>query len=114
MTNLKERLTPIQYKVTQENGTEPPFDNTYWNLEDDGIYVDIIDGTPLFTSKDKFDSGCGWPSFSKPIKEETILENTDDSLFMRRVEVRTSDSDSHRRNYIRKYWRFTLYEKSRS
>ena len=95
MENLKERLTDIQYRVTQENWTEPPFNNEYYNNEEDGIYVDIIDWTVLFTSLDKFDSGCGWPSFSKPINKEEILENNDDTLASRRVEVRSEKSDSH-------------------
>jgi len=92
---LKEKLTPIQYEVTQNNGTEPPFHNEYWNEFADGIYVDIISGKALFSSLDKYDAGCGWPSFTKPISEEDLVENTDTSHFMVRTEVRTKDSDSH-------------------
>lgn len=92
---LKERLTPMQYKVTQENGTEPPFRNEYWNEERQGLYVDVVDGTPLFTSKDKFDSGCGWPSFAKPIAEQEVDVALDTSHGMTRTEVRSSKSDSH-------------------
>jgi len=92
---LKDKLTPIQYEVTQNNGTEPPFHNEYWNEFADGIYVDIISGKPLFSSKDKYDAGCGWPSFTKPISEEDLVEKTDTSHFMVRTEVRTKESDSH-------------------
>ncbi len=92
---LREKLTPIQYKVTQENGTERAFENEYHDNEEDGIYVDIIDGTPLFSSRDKFDSGTGWPSFTKPISEENIAEYEDNWLFSRRTEVRSESSDAH-------------------
>ncbi|TRZ37833.1 peptide-methionine (R)-S-oxide reductase [Niallia circulans] len=92
---LKEKLTPIQYEVTQNNGTEPPFHNEYWNEFADGIYVDVISGKPLFSSNDKYDAGCGWPSFTKPIAEEDLVENTDTSHFMVRTEVRTKETDSH-------------------
>ena len=92
---LKKKLSPIQYKVTQENGTEPPFNNEFWDHKQDGIYVDIVSGEPLFSSLDKFDSGCGWPSFTKPLKEESIKEKRDLSHFMIRTEVRSSDADSH-------------------
>ena len=92
---LKKKLTPIQYKVTQENATEPPFNNEFWNHKEDGIYVDIVSGEPLFSSLDKFDSGCGWPSFTKPLDEESIKEKRDLSHFMVRTEVRSRDSDSH-------------------
>jgi len=92
---LLEKLTPIQYDVTQRNGTEPPFKNPYWDNKEEGIYVDLVSGKPLFTSLDKFDSGCGWPSFTKPIEEESIEEKVDLSHFMVRTEVRSSDSDSH-------------------
>ncbi|MCT2344663.1 peptide-methionine (R)-S-oxide reductase MsrB [Niallia taxi] len=92
---LKEKLTPIQYEVTQNNGTEPPFHNEYWNEFADGIYVDVISGKPLFSSNDKYDAGCGWPSFTKPISEEDLVENTDTSHFMVRTEVRTKETDSH-------------------
>ena len=92
---LKSRLTKIQYEVTQNNGTEPPFQNEYWDLEEDGIYVDIISGEPLFSSKDKYNAGCGWPSFTKPLAAESIVEKKDTSHFMVRTEVRTKQSDSH-------------------
>ncbi|MFN7250097.1 MAG: peptide-methionine (R)-S-oxide reductase MsrB [Anaerobacillus sp.] len=93
--DLKKRLTSIQYEVTQRNGTEPPFKNEYWDKKDDGIYVDIISGEPLFSSTDKFDSGCGWPSFTKAIADDLIVEKADVSHFMIRTEVRTKKSDSH-------------------
>ncbi|WP_214883649.1 MULTISPECIES: peptide-methionine (S)-S-oxide reductase MsrA [unclassified Exiguobacterium] len=92
---LRERLTPMQYKVTQENGTEPPFQNEYWNEEREGLYVDIIDGTPLFTSQDKFQSNCGWPSFSRPIEEKQVDLNMDTTHHMVRTEVRSKQGDSH-------------------
>ncbi len=92
---LKEKLTPMQYEVTQNSGTEPPFRNEYWNEFSDGIYVDIVSGKPLFSSKDKFDAGCGWPSFTKPIEEEEIIEKEDKSHFMIRTEVRSKTADSH-------------------
>ena len=92
---LKQKLTPMQYHVTQEAGTEPPFRNEYWNEHREGVYVDIVSGKPLFTSKDKFDSGCGWPSFSKPIAGEDVVEKRDLSLGMPRIEVRSKDVDSH-------------------
>lgn len=93
--DLKERLTPMQYEVTQKNGTEPPFRNEYWNQFEEGIYVDIVSGKPLFSSKDKYDAGCGWPSFTKPIDEEEIIEKMDQSHFMIRTEVRSKSADSH-------------------
>ncbi|SHN18736.1 peptide-methionine (S)-S-oxide reductase MsrA [Gracilibacillus kekensis] len=93
--DLKEKLTPIQYHVTQENGTERPFDNEYWNNQKEGVYVDIISGEPLFTTKDQYDAGCGWPSFTKPLNRNAIEENMDTSHGMRRIEVRSEDSDSH-------------------
>ncbi|HJV49268.1 MAG TPA: bifunctional methionine sulfoxide reductase B/A protein [Geothrix sp.] len=92
---LKQKLTPMQYQVTQEAGTEPPFRNEYWNEHRDGIYVDIVSGKPLFSSKDKFDSGCGWPSFSKPLAEQDVVEKRDMSHGMIRTEVRSKDVDSH-------------------
>ncbi|GAF21432.1 MULTISPECIES: peptide-methionine (R)-S-oxide reductase MsrB [Shouchella] len=92
---LKKKLTPMQYHVTQENGTEPPFKNDYYDHEEDGIYVDIVSGKPLFSSNDKYDAGCGWPSFTKPIEEEEILEKEDRSHFMVRTEVRSKEADSH-------------------
>jgi peptide methionine sulfoxide reductase msrA/msrB len=89
-------LTPLQYKVTQETGTEKAFDNTYWNNEEPGIYVDIISGEPLFSSTDKYDSGTGWPSFTKPIDRQYIVEKTDrEFLFLLRTEVRSHYGDSH-------------------
>ncbi|MGP4041269.1 peptide-methionine (S)-S-oxide reductase MsrA [Gracilibacillus sp. D59] len=93
--DLKERLTPIQYHVTQENGTERPFDNQYWNNFEEGIYVDIVSGEPLFSSKDQYDAGCGWPSFTKPLNRNSIAENLDTSHGMRRIEVRSDEADSH-------------------
>ena len=92
---LKQKLTPMQFHVTQEAGTEPPFRNEYWNEHREGVYVDIVSGKPLFTSKDKFDSGCGWPSFTKPIAGEDVVENRDATLGMVRTEVRSKDADSH-------------------
>lgn len=92
---LKRKLTPIQYRVTQENGTEPPFDNEYWDERRPGIYVDAISGTPLFSSLDKFDAGCGWPSFTRPIDPGEIEEKEDTSHNMRRVEVRSKAANSH-------------------
>ncbi|WP_180143002.1 peptide-methionine (S)-S-oxide reductase MsrA [Desulfoluna butyratoxydans] len=92
---LKERLTPLQYKVTRKNGTERPFDNAYWDNKQEGIYVDIISGAPLFSSTDKFVSGTGWPSFTRPLKTADIDEVEDSSFFMKRVEVRSGHSDSH-------------------
>lgn len=93
--DLKKRLSKIQYQVTQENGTEPPFKNEYWDEKREGIYVDIVSGKPLFTSLDKYDAGCGWPSFTKPIAGELLEERKDRSHGMMRVEVRSKDSDSH-------------------
>ena len=98
MENKKEqlnKLSPMQYEVTQNNGTEPPFRNEYWDEFGDGIYVDIVSGKPLFSSKDKYDAGCGWPSFTKPIEDEEILEKKDFSHFMVRTEVRSKTADSH-------------------
>ena len=89
------RLTPLQYRVTQENGTEPAFDNAYWNNKREGIYVDIISGEPLFSSTDKFDSGTGWPSFTRPLEPGNIVEKPDRSLFMTRTEVRSRQGDAH-------------------
>jgi methionine-R-sulfoxide reductase len=93
--DLKKKLTPQQYHVTQECGTEPPFNNAYWNNHAAGIYVDIVTGQPLFTSLDKFDSGSGWPSFTKPIAKENVVEKSDHSMGMDRTEVRGAKSDSH-------------------
>lgn len=92
---LKKKLTPLQYKVTQENGTERPFKNEYWNNHDQGIYVDVVSGEPLFSSIDKFKSGTGWPSFTRPLEPENIVEKEDKSLFMSRTEVRSKHGDSH-------------------
>lgn len=92
---LRRRLTPLQYKVTQENGTEPPFQNAYWDNKRPGIYVDVVSGEPLFSSLDKFDSGTGWPSFTRPLEPEHIVERIDRSLFMVRTEVRSRYGDSH-------------------
>ena len=92
---LKEKLTEIQYKVTQENGTEPPFLNEYYDNFEEGIYVDIVSLEPLFISTDKFESGCGWPAFSKPISRKNIKEKVDRSYGMIRTEVRSNGSDSH-------------------
>jgi peptide methionine sulfoxide reductase msrA/msrB len=92
---LIKRLTPIQYKVTRKDGTEPPFNNAYWDNIESGIYVDIVSGEPLFSSKDKFKSGTGWPSFTRPLVKENIVEKIDKSLWMTRVEVRSKHGDSH-------------------
>lgn len=92
---LKKKLTPIEYLVTQESGTEGPFTGEYWQHKEDGIYVDVVSGEPLFSSKDKYDSGCGWPSFTKPIERKKIKEKADFSHNMHRVEVRSKDADSH-------------------
>lgn len=93
--NLKETLSPMQFNVTQQNGTEPPFHNEYWNETADGIYVDLVSGKPLFSSKDKYDAGCGWPSFTKPIEAAEVLEKRDISHGMIRTEVRSKTADSH-------------------
>ncbi|MDW7738499.1 MAG: peptide-methionine (R)-S-oxide reductase MsrB [Bacillota bacterium] len=95
MSDLRSRLTDLEYAVTQENATETPFDNKYWNYKEEGIYVDIVSGEPLFSSADKYDSGTGWPSFTKPIDKNNIVEVEDTSLGMARVEVRSSEADSH-------------------
>jgi peptide-methionine (R)-S-oxide reductase len=88
-------LSPEQYVVTQRNGTEPAFENAYWDNHEPGLYVDIVSGEPLFTSLNKFDSGCGWPSFTKPIEPENVIENSDTSHGMVRTEVRSANGDSH-------------------
>lgn len=93
--NRRKKLTPLQYEVTQKNGTERPFNNEYWNNKKEGIYVDIVSGEPLFSSKDKFESGTGWPSFTRPLEPENIVEKKDRSLFMVRTEVRSKLSNSH-------------------
>lgn len=88
-------LSNIQYEVTQQDATEPPFRNAYWNTHDAGIYVDVVSGQPLFSSTDKFDSGTGWPSFTKPIENEAVTTRTDRTLWMKRTEARSSGADSH-------------------
>ncbi len=93
--DLKQQLTPLQYHVTQEEGTEPPFDNAYWDNKKPGLYVDIVSGEPLFSSVDKYDSGTGWPSFTKPVIDGNIVEKTDRSLFSVRTEVRSKKGNSH-------------------
>ena len=92
---LKQKLTPLQYKVTQEDGTEPPFSNMYWDNKRPGIYVDIVSGEPLFSSLDKYDSKTGWPSFTRPLVKENVIEKDDISLFSVRTEVRSLKGDSH-------------------
>ena len=92
---LQKKLSPEQYEVTQKEGTERPFQNAYWDNKDDGIYVDIVSGEPLFSSLDKYDSGTGWPSFTKHIKKENVIERDDAKLFMSRTEVRSKHGDSH-------------------
>lgn len=93
--DIKAKLTSLQYSITQENATETPFQNPYWNNEDEGIYVDIVTGEPLFLSVDKFDSGSGWPSFSRPLQREVLTYHRDESLGMARTEVRSRSGDSH-------------------
>ena len=92
---LKQKLTPLQYEITQHEGTERAFDNEYWNNKKHGIYVDIVSGEPLFSSLDKYDSGTGWPSFTRPIDRGRVETRTDRSLFMSRTEVRSKSADSH-------------------
>ncbi len=92
---LKAKLTPTQFNVTRCSATEPPFQNEFWNHHEPGIYVDIVSGEPLFSSRDKFDSGTGWPSFIRPLETENVTEHTDASHGMRRVEARSADADSH-------------------
>lgn len=91
--SLKQKLSPISFHVTQENGTEPPFENPFWDHFEDGIYVDVVSGEPLFASTDKFESDCGWPSFSKPI--EKLKSKADFSFGMHRIEIRSNQADSH-------------------
>ncbi|MGM0651386.1 MAG: peptide-methionine (R)-S-oxide reductase MsrB [Bacillota bacterium] len=95
MDELRERLSELQYKVTQEDGTEPAFNNKYWDNKGEGIYVDIVSGEPLFASIDKYDSGTGWPSFTRPINKASIVEVEDASQGMARTEVRSKEADSH-------------------
>jgi len=92
---LQRRLTPEEYRVTQHEGTERPFSNPYWDNHADGIYVDVVSGEPLFSSRDKFESGTGWPSFTKPLDADNVVTKTDNSLFMTRTEVRSKNADSH-------------------
>ena len=94
-TDLRKKLTPEQYHVTRENGTEPPFHNAYWDNHKPGIYVDLISGEALFASIDKFESGTGWPSFTKPIDPAHVVEKTDQTLFMERTEVRSKEGNAH-------------------
>ena len=92
---LRRRLTPLQFEVTQHAATEPPFHNAFWDNEQDGLYVDIVSGVPLFSSTDKYDAGCGWPSFTRPLDPARIAERTDQSHGMLRTEVRSEGADSH-------------------
>lgn len=94
-TDLKTRLTPLQYQVTQEDATERAFDNAYWDNKQIGLYVDIVSGEALFSSTDKFDSGSGWPSFVTPIDSAAVIEREDQSLFATRTEIRSRSADSH-------------------
>jgi methionine-R-sulfoxide reductase len=94
-SELKQKLTPMQYRVTQHEGTEPPFQNEYWDNHEEGIYVDVVSGEPLFSSRDKFESGTGWPSFTRPLVPENVKTKTDRSLFMSRTEARSAHADSH-------------------
>src|SRR5512137_1287538 len=93
--NIKKKLTPLQFHVTQQCGTEPPFQNEFWNNKKAGIYVDVVSGEPLFSSLDKFDSGTGWPSFTRPLNGENVINKVDSSYGMDRVEVRSKNADSH-------------------
>ncbi len=92
---LRQQLTPLQYDVTQREGTEPPFHNEYWNNKHPGIYVDVVSGEPLFSSLDKYDSGTGWPSFTRPLEPANIVTRVDNQLWMSRIEVRSKGGDSH-------------------
>jgi peptide methionine sulfoxide reductase msrA/msrB len=92
---LKQRLTPLQYDVTQREGTEAAFANEYWDEHRDGIYVDVVNGEPLFSSRDKYDSGTGWPSFTRPLRDEAVTTKTDFKLFLPRSEVRSAIAESH-------------------
>jgi len=94
-TDLKARLTELQYQVTQREGTEPPFANEYWDEHREGIYVDVVSGEALFSSRDKYDSGTGWPSFSRPLRDEAVTTKTDYKLLMPRTEVRSAAAGSH-------------------
>jgi peptide methionine sulfoxide reductase msrA/msrB len=92
---LRKQLSPIEYRVTQEEGTEPPFGNRYWDNHDAGLYVDAVSGEPLFSSLDKFESGTGWPSFTRPVDPQRVVRRVDHTLGMARTEVRSRDADSH-------------------
>jgi methionine-R-sulfoxide reductase len=92
---LRRRLTPEQFAVTQEDATEPPFRNAFWDHKEAGIYVDIVSGEPLFSSLDKFDSGCGWPSFTRPLSPAGVTEHEDRKIWQVRTEVRSAGADSH-------------------
>ena len=94
-SELQDKLSPLQYKVTQQEGTEAPFRNEYWDNHEPGIYVDVVSGKPLFSSIDKFDSGTGWPSFTRPLVPENVTTKTDRKLMMTRTEVRSAHGDSH-------------------
>ncbi len=93
--DLAQKLTPLQYRVTQKEGTEPPFQNEFWDNKRPGIYVDVVSGEPLFSSRDKYDSGTGWPSFTRPLEESNIVKRSDRSLLAERTEVRSREGDSH-------------------
>jgi methionine-R-sulfoxide reductase len=92
---LRQRLSPLQYKVTQHEGTEPPFQNSYWDNHEDGIYVDVVSGEPLFSSRDKYDSGTGWPSFTQPLEADNVVTRRDFKLLLPRTEVRSKNAGSH-------------------
>lgn len=94
-SELRQKLSPLQYEVTQHEGTERAFSNEYWNNKKAGIYVDVVSGEPLFSSLDKYDSGTGWPSFTKPLEPQNITTHTDQKLFMSRTEVRSNLAESH-------------------
>jgi methionine-R-sulfoxide reductase len=94
-TELKQRLSRLQYEVTQHEGTERPYSNEYWNNKHAGIYVDVVSGEPLFSSHDKYDSGTGWPSFTQPLESENVVTHTDYKLFLPRTEVRSKHANSH-------------------
>ena len=93
--DLKQRLTPLQFEVTQRDGTEAAFANEYWDEHRDGLYVDVVSGEPLFSSRDKYDSGTGWPSFTRPLRDEAVTTKTDFKLLLPRSEVRSASADSH-------------------
>jgi methionine-R-sulfoxide reductase len=92
---LREKLSEIEFQVTQCDATEPPFNNKYWDNHEEGIYVDVVTGVPLFSSTDKYDSGTGWPSFTRPIRESVLKHEEDTKLGMMRTEIRSADGDSH-------------------